>query len=77
MIIQNVLVYVFKEKKVIDQLLTNALHGINLRIINVPVINEKGEMIGTFDSQSRGIEIYISIPYFLSSLIWNICNMKR
>jgi Methyl-accepting chemotaxis protein len=60
-----------KEKKTINVVLNKEEHGVDIRIIKVPVLNNKGEMIGAF-SLNRNNERENLIRYSSNNLMGSL-----
>lgn len=61
----------FKEKKVVDKILTKKIHGIDMRVIQMPITDNQGEVIGTIGvtrSTEKFVEIKNSSEELMSSL---------
>lgn len=60
-----------KEKKVIDKLLSKEIHGIDMRVIQIPITNDEGEVIGSLGmtrSTAKSVEIKNNSEELMNSL---------
>lgn len=60
-----------REKKVIDKLLSKEIHGIDMRVIQIPITNDEGEVIGSLGmtrSTAKSVEIQNNSEELMNSL---------